>query len=241
MSEGQSPPIFTLPLFPLHCVLFPHLPLHLHIFEERYKAMINGCIERSAPFGVVLIREGEETGEPAQPYDVGCIAQILGVERLEDGRMNLLAAGERRFRLLEYTEADLPYLIGRVEELTDVPTPQEDAALLTAELSAMFVRYLSLLASQVGEPMPEIELPDDPTILSFCVAAVAMLPPLEKQRLLEMTATCERIEAELTWLREQIHELQTEGGESAPVHILVARPLDIESDRWQNYLHETRN
>jgi Lon protease-like protein len=158
MPAQNSPRIYTLPLFPLHSVLFPHFLLQLHIFEERYKVMINGCIERNSPFGVILIREGEEVGAPAHPHDIGCVTHIVGVQKLEDGGMNLLAAGESRFRLLEYMEADLPYLLGRVEEYEEENAEEtEGLAELVSDLNAVFMRYLNLLAAHVDEPVPEVE------------------------------------------------------------------------------------
>src|SRR5579871_1485068 len=128
MSPDESPSIYSLPLFPLHTVLFPQFTLQLHIFEARYKAMISSCIERNAPFGVVLIREGQETGPVAVPHDVGCMARILDFKQLEDGRLHLLAVGERRFRLLEYRETELAYLVGQVETLEDIPPVPEAAS-----------------------------------------------------------------------------------------------------------------
>jgi uncharacterized protein len=250
MSSQNPPRIYTLPLFPLHSVLFPQFLLQLHIFEERYKVMINGCIERNSPFGVILIRDGQEVGVPATPCDIGCVTRILGVQKLEDGRMNLLAAGESRFRLLEYMEADLPYLLGRVEEFEDATAAPEDLGPLADELYTGFTRYLALLAAHVDEPMPEVELPDDPSLLTFCVASVAMIPMLEKQSLLEMTDTRLRLETELRWLNQQIENLEAlavgaaqeiADEESAAVKVMVARPLDVESAPWQQYRNDTRN
>src|SRR2546428_795565 len=74
--------VATLPLFPLHVVLFPGLPLPLHIFEPRYRLMVGRCLEASSAFGVVLIRAGREVGEPATPYSVGTTAPIVRHERL---------------------------------------------------------------------------------------------------------------------------------------------------------------
>lgn len=238
MSESSPRRIFTLPLFPLHSVLFPHLPVQLHVFEERYKVMINGCIDNGTPFGVVLIREGSEVGAPATPHDIGCVAIILEVERLKNGQMNLTAAGERRFRLLEYMEADLPYLIGRVEELADEIEDESNVG----ELHTLFTRYLALLAECIDEPMPEIPLPDDAATLSFCVAAVAMLTAEEKQRLLEMTRVSERVAEEVRWLRRQIAEIQEmHSSQPEQTRVLIARPLDLTSDRWQQFSSEARN
>ena len=79
--------LIELPLFPLNVVLFPGMSLPLHIFEERYKAMIGACSEHDTPFGVLLIKEGQEVGDPAEPFQVGTTARITEVQQLEDGRM----------------------------------------------------------------------------------------------------------------------------------------------------------
>src|SRR5918992_1580301 len=89
-----------LPLFPLHTVLCPGVALPLHIFEERYRLMVARCIERDEPFGVVLIRDGREVGP------------MTG--RIPDGRMDIVAIGDRRFRICELIEGREPYLVGEV-------------------------------------------------------------------------------------------------------------------------------
>src|SRR5215216_2373888 len=82
-----------LPLFPLNTVLFPSLPLPLHIFEERYKLMIGTCAVTDNLFGVCLIKEGVEVGGPAEPFEIGTVARIAEIERMPDGRMNLMTFG----------------------------------------------------------------------------------------------------------------------------------------------------
>src|SRR5437773_5641479 len=109
-----------LPLFPLNTVLFPGMGLPLHVFEERYRQMIGECLEADRCFGVCLIRYGSEVGGPAEPYLVGTQAEILAVRRLPDGRMNLVAAGRRRFRVVEITRWQ-PYILGEVAYLADDP------------------------------------------------------------------------------------------------------------------------
>src|SRR5918911_4180247 len=105
--------LYNVPVFPLNTVLFPSLPLPLHIFEERYKLMIGTCAVTDREFGVCLIKEGVEVGGPAEPYEVGTVARIAEVERMPDGRMNLMTFGTERFRIAELTQHE-PYLIGRV-------------------------------------------------------------------------------------------------------------------------------
>src|SRR6185295_12077461 len=98
-----------IPLFPLpNLVLFPQVAVPLHIFEERYKLMINRCIDQEAVFGLVLLHEDAEHESESTIHRVGVTARVVQVERLEDGRMNILCAGESRFRILEFTARN-PY------------------------------------------------------------------------------------------------------------------------------------
>ena len=255
MSLESPPPIYTLPLFPLHFVLFPQFPLQLQVFEDRYHAMISQCIEREQPFGVVLIAEGEETGSPAVPHNVGCVARILAVKKLDDGRMNLLAIGEKRFRLLEYSEAEPPYLVGRVETLADRNCTEAELEKPLRDLHRLFRKYLRLLAECSGTVLPKLALPDDPTTLGFCIAAITQIPAMEKQRLLAMTDPHVRLKSEKRLLRQQIKELEilktsaeqtdpieeTDRIEEAGIRVTIAERLDTTREFWQTYLNNARN
>ena len=248
--SAEPTSIFTLPLFPLHHAQFPMVPLQLYIFEERYKVMINGCIERNEPFGVILIKEGEEVGAPAKPVEVGCTARILAVQREEDGRMRLLAAGESRFRLLDYMEADLPYLIGKVETIQDDPESSENLGPVSAVLQNTFLRYLRVLAEQAGETLPQLEMPDNALLLAYYVASIAVLTPEVKQELLEMTDARRRIEAEIALLNEQIAEIERlrdpDANEPLEAELtdgstLYATPLAADLDALRDYRRNGRN
>lgn len=235
--------IYTLPLFPLEQVLFPQFLLQMQIFEERYLAMIGGCIDRNEPFGVVLIREGKEVGAPAVPHSIGCVVQIQKVEHTDDGRMYLVAAASGRFRILEYMEAELPYLVGRVEDVEDLPETREGLEEQVTELTELFRRYLHLLAERAKMIQPDLELPADPSLLSFCVAYIIQVPLLTHQRLLEITDARQRINEELTYLRENVASLEAEreAQEEEIRRSTVFIPLDPLIDRWQTYGHESRN
>ena len=249
MSSDLSPSIYSLPLFPLHFVLFPQFPLQLHVFEDRYRGMISECIERNQPFGVVLIAEGQETGAPAVPHHVGCVARILAVKTLDDGRLNLLAVGEKRFKLLEYSEADLPYLVGRVEALDDGESSVADPEKALREVHRLFRKYLRLLAECSGMALPDLALPDEPTALGFCIAAVAQLPAMEKQRLLEMTDAQVRLKSEKRLLRRHIKELEAlknnpeeaDSEEQTQLRVIYAERLDTTREFWRTYLMQARN
>jgi len=173
-----------IPLFPLRTVLFPRSALPLHIFEERYKLMIGRCLEQQSPFGVVLIRSGEEVGGPAEPYDVGATARIAQVERLPDGKLNLVARGERRFRILALDTTE-PYLQGDVEflESEDVDAPGVSDA--SARVAALFGDQQRLVLAISGQWSRELDLPTDPAALADYVAGHAELPPEDQQALLE--------------------------------------------------------
>ncbi len=178
-------PMFELPLFPLNTVLFPGMPINLHIFEPRYKLMIETCLEEQTPFGVVLIAEGTPAEGPlAKPHPIGCTAQIVQVERLPDGELDILAVGMERFQThaLDYAK---PYLVGMVEYLS---LDDADPAILNRardRLRPWVERYLDVLsqASQEVEFDPQ-QLPHDPVALAHLAAAVVQIPANQKQSLL---------------------------------------------------------
>lgn len=195
-----------IPLFPLNTVLFPHALLPLHIFEERYKTMINRCIDEQAPFGVVLIRSGVAVGGAAEPYDVGSTARISRVQRLPDGRMNLIALGEQRFRIvsLDMSEA---YLQGEVEfvESEDAGTP--DAVDQAARVAALFGEQFRLKLSATGQWARTLDLPSDADVLADFVAGQLDVPAGAKQSLLETLSVPERLRREAEILGDSIRQL----------------------------------
>ena len=184
-------------LFPLNVVLFPRMPLPLRIFEERYKLMISECVEASAPFGVVMIREGKEVAGPAKPYEIGTTARITRVEKLEEGRMNLSTVGERRFRIVD-TVHEQPYLKGRVQFL-----PEESGDITEDTLDKareLFGEYVRALAGLRGGWSREANIPQEVGLLSYSIAHYLDLPPLAKQRLLELPLVGERLQYEIPLL-----------------------------------------
>lgn len=184
--------IRQLPLFPLGSILFPGATINLHIFEERYRQMIGSCLEQQSPFGVVLIREGDEVEEgrlgarPAEPYTVGTVAEISANVRLEDGRFLISATGRERFRI-QYVLQRAPYLIASVAELPEVVGPGAESA--AAELRATYERYWQAVAAATGVPAQPEDLPDDPAALGYHLADRLQVPPARKQRWLEASVT----------------------------------------------------
>ena len=203
---------YEIPLFPLNTVLFPGMPLTLHIFEERYRQMIDECVQKRQPFGVALIQSGVEAlGPLAEPYSVGCTAEIVQVQTEEDGRLNILVIGHDRFRILSLRH-DQPYLIGVVENFPlDESEPETDRA--SGRLRPWVIEYLSLL-SEAGEmEFDPHQLPEEPEPLAFLAATLLQVPNQQKQSLLATTRAKTLLtdmrtlyRRELPLLRRMLHE-----------------------------------
>jgi ATP-dependent Lon protease len=188
---SSSIAVRELPLFPLpEVVLFPSRPLPLHIFEFRYRIMMNTILEYDRRFGVLSIDPA--TGKIA---DYGCCAEILHFQRLPDDRMKMLTLGQQRFRVLEYVR-EKPYRVGLVEWIEDRP-PTEDLRPMATEVEALLRDVVRLSAKLTNQ---KIELPDDlpslPTELSYWVASNLYGVASEQQALLEMQDTSGRLERE---------------------------------------------
>jgi uncharacterized protein len=198
----------SLPLFPLgHTVLFPGVVLPLHVFEERYRELVRTLVElpEGTPrrFGVVAIRQGWEVGEDAVSalHDVGCAAELRRVSRYPDGRYDIVSVGADRFRLRSVDRTARPYLVGSVEWLP--AEPASDATGLARSVGTLFAEYAAAAAGLQGEPAEPAELPDDPTELSYLVAAGAVLTLEDRQALLEAATTQARLRAELRLLKRE--------------------------------------
>jgi Lon protease-like protein len=175
-----------LPLFPLEVALLPHARLPLHIFEERYKAMIGECLEQESEFGVVL-RRGEGI------LRAGCTATIEKVlDRYEDGRMDILTIGRRRFEI-EEIDHERDYLRGEVRFYQDSEFEEPSAETVRKAMLAH-----AALAGPAGEETPDVNAPD----LSFRLAAISDDHDF-RQMLLASLSEAERMEKvaeHLAWL-----------------------------------------
>jgi Lon protease-like protein len=196
--------VTRLPLFPLGTVLFPGLLLPLHVFEDRYRALVRDLVdapEESRGFGVVAIREGREVGDGGirSLHPVGCLADLRQVEPHPDGRFDIVATGARRFRIDSVDATSQPYLQAEVEFLDE---PDGDAATVLAGTVAMlWGAYRQALTGT--RPEDADELPDEPVVLSYLVAAATILELRDKQRLLEEPDTTSRLRRELAILRRE--------------------------------------
>lgn len=191
MAPSSSIAVRELPLFPLsEVVLFPGRTLPLHIFEFRYRMMMNTILEDDRRFGVLMVDPA--SGEVAK---VGCCAEIVRSQRLPDDRMKVLTLGQQRFRLLEYVR-EKPYRVGLVEWIED-ESPTEDLRPQAREVEKLLRDVVHLSAKLIDQ---KIELPDDlpslPLELSYWVAGNLYGVAAEQQALLEMLDTNARLQRE---------------------------------------------
>lgn len=191
-----------LPLFPLKLVLFPGTELPLHIFEPRYRLMVNECYERSLPFGVVLVRpESEPLRE--EPYPIGTMAEIEVLDQMEDGRLNLIVHGRQRFRILSQ-HREKPYLSGIVEVYSDAAEAGPMINQPLHQASLLFSSYLKALLEVAGRGELEFRLPADAEELSHFIAYLIDVRDEQKQHMLELTSTRQRLEEEIAILRREV-------------------------------------
>jgi uncharacterized protein len=208
-----------LPLFPLGAVLYPGMLLPLHIFEERYRQLVRDLLDGPEPrrFGVIAIRKGRETGiDGVQSlYEVGCTAALRRVDRHEDGRFDIVTVGSQRFRLRGLDETR-PYLQGEVEMLGEEPVDPVSAEPAVRVAQAAFRDYLDALTEWGGAVVRLEELPDEPTLLSFIIAAAMVIDLPERQALLAEPDTLRRLARQRALLSRETAMLRTTTSRPAP-------------------------
>jgi len=204
-----------LDLFVLSSVLVPGASLRLHVFEERYKMMIGECIERDAPFGVVLDRGGREVGDDLDPSTVGTAAQIREVTQLSEGRLFIDTQGIRRFRVERFIRTK-PFWTAEVSYLDERVGPVETAMRIRATASERFRDYLQALLRLSGREIEVVQLPEDPAASSFLIADALQIDAAAKQTLLEAPSAAERLVAELRILDDEIRRLRARGEDENP-------------------------
>ena len=172
-----------LPLFPLPLVLFPGVPLPLHIFEPRYREMLADCLAGDRRFGVVFA--SEEPGEPGpERGDVGCIAVIQSSQELPDGKSNIVVVGTDRFAIGRLVAGERPYLLGEVVTYGDNDESADVLNSVATHLRGVFERVGRAARTIADDREPLPRLPDDPAALSFAIAALIDLDVAGRQRLL---------------------------------------------------------
>jgi Lon protease-like protein len=190
-------------------VLFPGATLNIHVFEERYRRMIAECLDANEAFGVVLIREGQETGDPGVlPHEVGTTADISDVTQLPAGRYYISTTGGKRFRIVRIVSRE-PYLTADVQFIEDGGDDAEARASdLTHRVLREFREYVKLLVAFSGNAT-EVEIPHDPVDASYAIGDALQVADALKQRLLELRTAEARLAAELGFLRRLLPQLRT--------------------------------
>jgi len=179
-----------MPLFPLHVVLFPGSAIPLHVFEPRYRAMMERVLNGDRRFGVVAIRRGREAGGYAETFRIGTAAVIEQVQRAADGTMAIIITGRERFAL-NVRLPDDPYPLGEVT-LLEEPLGEHPSKELPGARAAVN-RYLSVVARVHGDDVVAPILPDDIIAASFALASSLALDLRERQELLEAPDTSARL------------------------------------------------
>ncbi len=195
--------VMDLPLFPLNVVLFPGMLLPLHIFEPRYREMIEYCIERRKPFGVVLNEKGIQGSPQAMPARIGTTARIRRVQRHPDGRMDIQTVGVHRFRIEEF-DYSRSYLTGSVRQIPVVNGATRSAGQLAQSLRPKLVEYMELLKLAHSADAELAYVPHDPKPLAFMIASSLQLKNSDKQKLLELPGIPDMLQREYRLLNQEI-------------------------------------
>jgi Lon protease-like protein len=197
-----------LSLMPLNSVLYPWMPMVLSIYEERYLRMLKDVLAGGHVFGTALIAEGREVGGPAVPHKVGTEVIIARAWPTEDGAWRVVGIGRHRFRILEMAAYE-PYPIADVDFAGLAEDPHEDISRgLMRTVRALFEEHIALLLKLLNQEAHRLEIPDDAARLSYMVAAHLGTGTDERQRLLEMPSCRERLEAEVSLLRQDLTKLR---------------------------------
>jgi Lon protease-like protein len=204
-----------MPMFPLGTVLFPHAPLPLHLFEDRYRALAETCLRGDGRFGVVLIERGFEVGGGDQRFGVGTVARIVDAARTPDGRYLLATVGTERFRVKKWLEDD-PFPRAEIDVLGEPKRVADDAKARRDDVQRLLGRVLAMSA-ELGDrtaPVGAAALDDDPLKASYEASARAPIGPLDAQRLLELDDPAERFARLETMLTDAVEvlELRLAGG-----------------------------
>jgi len=183
-----------LPLFPLPVVLFPGMPMPLHIFEPRYRQMLTDIRAYNNLFGLSYFDASASEKDIPPAGHIGCVAEVTEAQGLPDGRSNILTVGVIRYQVEDYVDRDDPYLVVRVNFFEDYEEDHDQLAAAAGEVSAMFMRVansIRIINDERGS-LPDIS-DTEPQKLSFLVAAAMEIEAETKQELLELRSTHERL------------------------------------------------
>ncbi len=202
-----------LPMFPLNTVLFPGVTMPLHVFEDRYRALVHHLLtipdKTLRVFGIVAIREGYEVGTHGvqSVHRIGTVAQMTSVTPQADGGFDIEVVGRQRLRL-DSMDTSGPYLVGEVEVLPEEKDPGAAAVEEAQKAVSMFEAYRKQLAEMRDTEALDINLPRDPTYLSYNLSATCPLTLKERQALLEADSARERLTMLRLSLREEMRAMR---------------------------------
>lgn len=207
-----------LPLFPLPVVLFPGVPLPLHIFEPKYRQMLTDVRASNSLFGLSYFDPSTSSNEVPPAGHVGCVAEVTETQSFPDGRSNILTVGIIRYRIDEYVERGDPYLVARVSFFED---DEEDSSSLidsARDVADTFTRIAQAVRTINDERAGLPDISDtEPQRLSFLVAAAMEIEVDVKQELLELRSTSERLQR----LRDMLNRAVSSYEERARIHELA--------------------
>lgn len=200
----------TLPLFPLNTVLVPGLVLPLHIFEPRYRLLVQEMLanpnEDDREFGIVAVKDGGNIGRDGIEalHRIGTATILRQAERTEDGRYDIVTTGSRRF-FIESLDASAPLLRADITWINDIEEPHTpELEQLTNRAIADFVTYRTALSGQLDESIAAIsDMPEDPGVVSFLLTAAVVLETDERQQLLSAMSPHERLTLARKFLKRE--------------------------------------
>lgn len=220
-----------MPLFPLPVVLFPGVPLPLHIFEPRYRQMLEDISSGNRLFGLSYFDSSASDKEVPPAGHIGCVAEVSEVQSLPDGRSNVLSIGLIRYHVERYIERGDPYLVAEVSFFEDEEEEDETVSERTREVADNFTRIARAVRILNDERATLPDISDtEPQRLSFLVAAAMEIDAEVKQEMLELRSTSERLRRLRDMLiravggyeeRARVHELAKGNGHSG-------RKIDLE-------------
>lgn len=189
ITESDMPETLRIPLFPLHTVLFPGGALPLRIFEPRYLDMVSDSLRNNSPFGVVMITEGEETGNAAMSSDKGTLGEISYWQKLPNGMLGITVRGKQRFQVLNREVLKNQLTMADVALIADEPVGE------LPEKYAPLVRMLQEMIENLGHPYTTLPKDYNNVVwMGYRLAELFPLSRLQKQHFLEMTDPYERMQ-----------------------------------------------
>jgi Lon protease-like protein len=222
MSEAMEKVrgVRELPIFPLPVVLFPGMPMPLHIFEERYRKMLTDIRADNNLFGLSYFDVADSERDVPPAGHIGCVAEVAETQGLPDGRSNILAVGVVRYEIESYVESGDLYLVGRARYFEDEDEETPSLATQSHDVAAMFMRVANSIRAINDErgSLPDIS-DTDPQRLSFLVAAAMEIELGQKQELLELKSTAERLDR----LRDLLAKVVGNYEERARLHSVAKR------------------